>query len=421
MPKPIEAVVIGAGSRGYGAYGRYALENPAELKIIAVAEPDAEKRARFAAAHGIAPEMCFTTWEEVYARPQLAPALLNCTMDRMHTESTLPALRAGYNVFLEKPMAVAPQECAALVRASEKADRLLMIGHVLRYAPFWDAVHGVISSGRLGQVMTVDHRENVSYWHMGHSFVRGNWGNSTKSAPMILAKSCHDLDILLWILNRRCLRLASFGSLTHYRAESATPDLPERCTDGCPREESCPWNAPRLYLTENTSWPTSVISVDTSLEARRRALETGPWGRCIYRCDNDVVDHQVIIMEMDGGLTVTFTMHGHSHLEGRTMRYDGTEATLIADGPSGIQLHNHMSGKQEEIVPAPVHGGHGGGDAGIMRAFVGAVRNPGQETRTSARASLQSHLMAFAAERSRRTGEVIDMAAYAAEIEGSIS
>ena len=422
MSKPLEAVLIGAGNRGYEAYGAYASAHPDEIKFVAVAEPDDEKRARFAKAHNLPAEMCFRSWDEMLGRPQLAPALLNCTMDRMHFESTLPALKQGYHVFLEKPMATTPEDCMRLVRTAEKGGRVLQIGHVLRYAPFWVKIRDAVQSGRLGDIITVDHRENVSYWHMAHSFVRGNWGNSSVSSPMILAKSCHDLDILLWITGKRCQRIASFGTLSHYRRESVGPEVPDRCTDGCPREEVCPWYAPRLYLTESTGWPTSAISVDTSLEARRRALETGPWGRCVYRCDNDVVDHQVIIFEMEDEVTISFTMHGHSHLEGRTLRYDGTRATLRASGtPQQICVYDHLTGEQEELEPDAALSGHGGGDAGIMRAFVHAVQHPGAELRTSARASLESHLMAFAAERARRTGQVIDLPNYAAEIEEAIS
>lgn len=421
MSQPVEAVLVGAGNRGREAYGAYALRYPHRLKFVAVAEPIEERRELFARQHNIPPERRFASWEDLYAQGQLAPALVNCTMDRDHVASTLPALELGYHVLLEKPMAVTPHDCVRLVRAAEKADRILQICHVLRYTPFFAALYEVVHSGRLGDVMTVEHKENVAYWHMAHSFVRGNWRNSRTSSPMILAKSCHDLDILAWVIGTRCLRISSFGSLTLFRPDRVGPEIPERCTDGCPIEDGCPFYAPRIYLTEYTGWPVSVISLDTSLEARLKALQEGPYGRCVYRCDNDVVDHQVVAMEFENDVTVVFTMHGHSHKEGRTMRYDGSRATLRGSAAENeLVIYDHVTGREEVIHPGQIGGGHGGGDTGLMNAFVKAVRNPGQEVLSSARASLQSHLMAFAAEEARLTGQVVDMVAYAERIEAEV-
>ncbi|HEY64893.1 MAG TPA: Gfo/Idh/MocA family oxidoreductase [Caldilineae bacterium] len=421
MSQPVEAVLVGAGNRGREAYGAYALRYPHRLKFVAVAEPIEERRELFARQHNIPPERRFASWEDLYAQGQLAPALVNCTMDRDHVASTLPALELGYHVLLEKPMAVTPHDCVRLVRAAEKADRILQICHVLRYTPFFAALYEVVHSGRLGDVMTVEHKENVAYWHMAHSFVRGNWRNSRTSSPMILAKSCHDLDILAWMIGTRCLRISSFGSLTLFRPDRVGPEIPERCTDGCPIEDECPFYAPRIYLTEYTGWPVSVISLDTSLEARLKALQEGPYGRCVYRCDNDVVDHQVVAMEFENDVTVVFTMHGHSHKEGRTMRYDGSRATLRGSAAENeLVIYDHVTGREEVIHPGQIGGGHGGGDTGLMNAFVKAVRNPGQEVLSSARASLQSHLMAFAAEEARLTGQVVDMVAYAERIEAEV-
>ncbi len=420
--KPITAVMVGAGSRGYYAYGPYALRHPDELNFVAVAEPHDERRRRFAEAHDIPPERQFRSWEELYAQGRLADALLNCTLDRMHLASTLPALELGYEVFLEKPMANTLAGNVELVQAAERLGRLLMIGHVLRYTAFFSTLHQIIASGRLGRIITVEHRENVTYWHMAHSFVRGNWRNSQIESPMILAKCCHDLDILYWNLGP-VVRLNSFGSLIHYRAENAPPGAPLRCLDGCPVADECPWYAPRLYLRDDgyVGWPISVISEDTSLEARRRALETGPYGRCVYHCDNDVVDHQTVNMEFESGATGVLFMHGHSYEENRTMRYDGTRATLRGWFGYGhgdtIEIHDHLTGRVEEIDIQAGASGHGGGDEGIMRTFVGAIRGE-REKLTTARESLESHLMAFAAEEARVEGGIVFMDEFRRRAEG---
>jgi predicted dehydrogenase len=464
MPQPLTAILIGAGNRGYETYGPYALEHPDEIHFVAVAEPHAARRARFAQAHGIPQERQFCSWEDLLAHGQIADTALVCTLDRLHVEPAIAALEAGYNTLLEKPMAATLADCVRLVQTAESTGRLLQICHVLRYTDFFSTLHNIIKSGRLGDIVTVEHRENVVYWHMAHSFVRGNWRNGKAESPMILAKCCHDLDILYWNLGM-CKRLNSFGSLIHYRAENAPPGAPERCTDGCPAADDCPWYAPRLYLDlvplmhaarrsplmlqrmgaalglnhpslvstarrlmppldaalDYRDWPISVISEDASLNGRRLALETGPYGRCIYRCDNDVVDHQTVNMEFEGGTTAVLVMHGHSHEEARTMRYDGTRATLRGKFSYGtdttIELHDHQSGRVERIHPRTGASGHGGGDKGIMAAFVQAARNPSAAALTTAREALESHLMAFAAEQARVEGTVITMTAYRAAAE----
>lgn len=424
----VEAVLIGAGSRGTLAYGAAALAHPEHVRFVAVAEPDPARRARFAAQHALPPDRLFASWEDLLAAGRLAPALVCCTLDRQHVAPTIAALEAGYHVLLEKPMAVTPEDCVRLVQASERADHLLMICHVLRYTPFFSTLRDIVASGRLGDIVTVEHRENVAHWHMAHSFVRGNWGNAARSSPMILAKCCHDLDMLVWIMaGNPVARLHSFGSLLHFRPERAPAGAPARCTDGCPAADDCAFYAPRYYLNPHVGYFGAAISVDQSPEARLEALRTGPYGRCVYHAGNDVVDHQVVNMEHRTGAVTTLVMHGHSHEEERTLRYDGTRATLRArftyEGPPDITLHDHRSGAATTIpVPATDDSGHGGGDSRLLGAFAEAVRQAeggtGVTALTTARTSVESHLLAFAAERSRLTSAVVDMAAYRAEIEG---
>jgi hypothetical protein len=316
MAQPVTAVLVGAGNRGTYAYAPYALEYPDELRFVAVAEPHPVRRERFARAHNIPPERQFNTWEELLAQGQIADVLFNMTQDQTHYPSTIAALKAGYDVLLEKPMATRLEHVVDLVQTAERLGRLLQICHVLRYTAIFSALHEILASGRLGDIVTVEHRENVVYWHMAHSFVRGNWRNVATSSPMILAKCCHDFDILYWNLGRPAKRLQSFGSLIHFRPENAPAGATPRCTDGCPVED-CPFDARRIYLNmDYHDWPVSVITEDTgSAEARRQALATGPYGRCVYRCDNDVVDHQTVNMELENGISVVLVMHGHSHQE----------------------------------------------------------------------------------------------------------
>jgi predicted dehydrogenase len=419
---PFDVVILGAGARGTFSYGQYALEHPDEVRVVAVAEPDDAKRARFARLHKLPPDRCFARWDELVVAEQMAPALICALPDREHAEATAEALYAGYDVLLEKPMAVTPEDCLRIVAAGEESGRLLMISHVLHYTPFFATLHEIVESGRLGEIVTVEQRENVAFWHMAHSYVRGNWSNLERAAPMILAKCCHDLDILVWNMEGDpVVRLNSFGSLMHFRPENAPDGAPGRCLDGCPAADVCPYYAPRIYLGDNTGWPVNTITADLSYQGRVRALESGPYGRCVYHCDNDAVDHQVVSMEHAGGATVTLIMHGHSDEEVRTMRYDGTRATLKGrfGVTSEISIHDHLTGAVESIPVGPGRGGHGGGDEGLMRAFVSAARGR-TGSLTAARMSLESHLLAFAAEESRANNSVIDMSEYRAGLERAI-
>jgi predicted dehydrogenase len=272
---------------------------------------------------------------------------------------------------------------------------------------------------------------------MAHSFVRGNWRNKALSSPMILAKCCHDLDVLVWNLRSPVKRLSSVGSLIHYRPESVGPEIPNRCVDNCPIEPQCPFSAIGIYLDYERTfpgraydlaaagmdpsapdvWPFNVISPDLTLAGRLQAIQEGPYGRCVYRCDNDVVDHQSVLLELETGVSVNMIMHGHSNQEHRSMRYDGTRATLRARAlePGEIEINYH-GGKTERILVDSGAVGHGGGDEGIMADFVRVLRGEIAPL-TTARVSLESHLLAFAAEEARLSGQVIDMGTFRRQAE----
>lgn len=461
MAKPITALLFGAGARGADAYGRYALAFPEEIKFTAVAEPDPVKRERFARAHHIPAELCFNTWEDALEKKHLADVVINCTQDQMHMESGVAVLEAGYDMLLEKPIANTLTDSIKIVQAAEEHNRYLQICHVLRYTDFFKKIHELLRAGRLGQIITISHRENVAAWHMAHSYVRGNWRRKELSSPMILAKCCHDLDLLVWFTGKSPVKLSSFGSLKHFKPENAPPGTPQRCTDGCPVERTCPFYAPAIYLgltpfklaisksanpvyrlvgnlslkypgvisaifkmipplrelSEYKGSPRSAISNDPgNEEALMKALREGPYGRCVYHCDNDVVDHQVVAIEFEDGITATLTMHGHSHEEGRTLRIDGSKASLLAKfgfSHSYLEIHDHHSMEIEHIdfLSNVENLGHGGGDSGIMENFIRTVNNDKLAT-TSTRESLESHLMAFAAEDSRHNNVVVDMQEY---------
>lgn len=420
MVGQVELVAVGAGQRGTFTYGAYALEHCDDVRYVAVAEPDQQRRERFARRHNLPADRCFETWQQLTEAPKLAQGAVITTQDQLHVEPAIAMMNKGYDVLLEKPMAITPADCLRLVDVSESTSKMLMVCHVLRYTELFSKVHEIVTSGRLGEIITIEHRENLHCNHMAHSFVRGNWRNAEQSCPMILAKCCHDLDILVWMMSdHKVRRVQSIGSLVHFRPENAPPGATERCTDNCPAADTCIYYAPRYYLDPSAPGHNaalvSAISIDTSDEARLHALATGPYGRCVYKTDNNVVDHQVVNLEFNSGTIATLIMQGFSHEEGRTMRYDGTRATMRATFPSStppqLEIHDHLTGHKEEVLLgiSPADSGHGGGDAGIMKAFVKAMRGGAAEVLSSARVSLTSHLLAFAAEEARLTGATVDM------------
>ena len=437
-------VVIGAGDRGANAYAPLLLAEPALGSIVAVAEPDPVRRARFAEAFGLGPDACFESADALFERPALADFALIATPDSEHVGPALRALERGYHVLLEKPMATREEDCERLAEASERAGRLLQICHVLRYAPLYEAIREQISSGVLGEVVTIQHSENVSYWHYAHSYARGHWRNRAESSPMILAKSCHDLDLLCWLAGSSPVQLSSVERPTQLCEVNAPEGAPAFCIEGCPHAETCPYDAVAMYRDLSpilvdlkarsrapgvpldpaapdaepeplpkasgwSGWPVSAMTNDSSPEGVDRALRESRYGRCVYRVgDNDQPSSQSVSVRFANGVTASFTMHSTSHREGRETRIDGTRASLVAGFytlEQFVEVIDHKTGVRRSVPLALERGAHGGSDPRLFRAFLAAVRGEAEPI-TSARESLWSHRMAFAADRSARDGSV---------------
>jgi predicted dehydrogenase len=408
---PVSLIVVGAGQRGSG-YARWALRNPDRAAVVAVAEPSETRRARLAAEHGIAAGNAAADWRELAERDRFADAVLICTQDRMHVEPAEAFAALGYHILLEKPMAPDEAGCRRIVAAVEDTGAMLAVGHVMRYTPYTSAVKEIVESGELGEIMSVQHLEPVGFWHQAHSYVRGNWRRADLSASMLMAKSCHDLDWLQYILGRPPLRVSSFGSLAHFTAASRPEGAADRCV-ACPAEAGCAYSATRFYgdLLERGEhrWPLSVVIDEFTPAALDDALRNGPYGRCVYGCDNDVVDHQVVALEFPGATTASFTMTAFTEAARRSTRLSGTRGELTGDGHT-VRVYDFLARAERLITPEPadaVEGGHGGGDAGLMDAFTAAVAAGRPELiKSGPRESLASHLAVFAAERARLNGTV---------------
>ncbi|MFD7259530.1 Gfo/Idh/MocA family protein [Streptomyces sp. NPDC059874] len=413
MSSVVTLAVVGAGDRGTG-HARWALAHPDRARVVAVAEPRTVRRDRFAADHGLDAWAAVADWWELAARGRIADAVLICTLDRDHLEPALAFAALGYHVMLEKPMALTEEECRRIVAAVEEAGVTLAVGHVLRYTPYTQALKRVLDSGRLGEIVSVQHLEPVGFWHQAHSFVRGNWRREDEATSMLMAKSCHDLDWLQYVLGQPPVRVSSFGRLSHFRPENRLAGAADRCLD-CAVETSCAYSAKREYgerlARGERGWPLGVVVDEFAPQALETALREGPYGRCVYACDNDVVDHQVVAMEFASGATATFTMTAFTESADRQTRVFGTRGELRGDGRQ-LSLYDFLTRTEERIDLAgdgsmDAAGGHGGGDAGLMGAFVAAVATGDRDlVKSGPRESLISHLTVLAAERARLAGTV---------------
>lgn len=418
MAGPVTMAVLGAGARG-SVFAGFAGQFPGRARIVAVADPRAERRDALAAQLGVAGDRRLRDWRELAARQRLADAVIVTTPDREHAEAAIRFAKLGYHVLLEKPIAPTWAECVSVVGAVEQARVILAVCHVMRYTAYTEAVRRAVADGRLGQIVGVEHLEPVGWWHFAHSYVRGNWRRAGGSGPSLLTKCCHDLDWLRYVVGRPAVSVSSRGGLHHFTPASRPPGAAGRCLD-CAVEPTCPYSATRLYLSflndpKRKEWPLSVVTTDLTERGVRQALRDGPYGRCVYACDNDVADHQVVTIEFGDGVTATLTMSAFTPFGRRRTRIMGTRGFLEGDGHQ-VAVTDFVTGRTEPVAVrdqrADAGGGHGGGDFGVIGAFVDAVASGDRSLiRTGPRESLDSHLMAFAAERSRLTGAPVRLTA----------
>ena len=415
MSEKITFAVCGCGSRGLDAYASYQAKHPERMEVTAGADVRPERLELLRRRCGVAEERCFASAEELLAQPRLADVMIIATQDRQHVPHALAALDKGYHLLLEKPISPDLSECRALERKALETGRAVVVCHVLRYTRFYAALSDLLRRGEIGKIETIDAVEHVAYWHYAHSFVRGNWRRSDETSPMILAKSCHDMDILRWLAGERCLRVQSFGALDHFRRENAPQGAALRCLDGCGCRESCPYDAEKIYFTNvhcgldvvGPKWPCNVVAAEPTAESIRAALETGPYGRCVYHCDNDVVDHQTVNLEFANNIHATFTMTAFTERCYRTIKITGTQGELEGSLEDRV-IRLRRFGQPEEVIDLNQSGasfaGHGGGDEGLMDDLCRLIASGSTESLTGVSQSVESHVMALAAEASRREG-----------------
>ncbi|KAI0306962.1 hypothetical protein B0F90DRAFT_1622610 [Multifurca ochricompacta] len=427
--EPVTLAIIGCGQRG-DSYARYSLIEPTKCKIVAIAEPRSKTRALFASTYDVDSSLVFETWEQFHKASaetiqtigkRLADAVVIAVHDHLHARLVIAFSAQGYDILCEKPMATSIEHCLQIEAAVKDAGIIFGMGHVLRYSPYSRAVTEVVRSGQLGQLVNAQHIEPIGHWHFSHSYVRGNWSKESESSFSLMTKSCHDIDILShWLYPDTPVRVSSFGGLQHFRKSSKPVGAGDatRCLD-CLYESQCPYSAkkgksPLVYLdrvAQNAvGWPVSTL-VDglPDIENITDALKNGPYGKCVYESDNDVCDNQVVNLQYASGATVSFTMVAYTTLIcERQTRLHFTHGEIVGD-MSQFTVTDFRSGEKTIHEPPSEGGGHGGGDFGLIRAFIEAVRTRQQDLLdTDVTDVLNSHLTVFAAEHSRKTGVVVD-------------
>ena len=409
--KKISVAVIGAGVRGMNAYAPYLLENPTLGQVVAVAEPNEEKRNNFKNRYNIKEENTFYSYKDLLSKDKLADALIIATNDEQHYEPAQMALKKGYHILLEKPMSNKLEEVIKLGELAKKyPNQVFMICHVLRYTPFFSELKKIVDSKELGQLVSIQHNENIGYYHYAHSYTRGNWRDSNKTSPLVLAKSCHDMDILLWLTGKHCKYISSFGSLSHMIEENFQEDMSDRCVN-CIKKEFCPYSAKKIYLQDNRL-KASLYAVDSNPtnENFKKAITTGPYGKCVYKCDNNVADHMVSILEFENNITATFNLYAFTNDCSRTTKLMFTHGEVGGNSLKNvIEVHNFGDRNHMIIHPKIIKSGHGGGDFKLMEDFIKSVNNGESHIKTSAIDSIESHVMPFAAEYSRLNHKVVDI------------
>lgn len=412
MDKKLTVAVIGCGGRGARTYGKIMAKTfPEKYEVVSLCDIQPAVIELQCKVLDVKKENAFTDEKEFFKKKR-ADLLVIGTQDQDHVRMTLKGLELGYDILVEKPLTSSREECAQLLAAQKKSGKKVFVGHVLRYAPAFRKADELLRSGAIGKLVAIDALEGVWYGHQAHSFVRGNWRRDDETTPMILAKCCHDLDLLQYYAGSRCASISSVGDLTWFKAENAPEGSAERCTE-CQYMETCPYSAKRLYVDKlkfNPNYDFSrVITYPNDLTEENvwKAIKEGPYGRCVYRCDNTVVDHQLSTMTFENGVKASLTMTAFTGNGGRIYKFHGSLGEVILDEEQGFVMLKQY-GKDPTVwkisdLNVSDIGGHGGGDYVLVSEIYDMLC--GKETlRTSLDASIESHLMGIAAEESRLEG-----------------
>lgn len=422
MSKQVKLALIGAGNRGQGIFGKYALDMPHRAEFTAVVEPDKAKREFFGELHNIPAERCFETFSAFLDAPvNDIDGVVIATVEDMRIEPILKSMERGWHILVEKPLCTNKEELIKLYDATKDYENILIVCHQLRLTPVYKTIKSLIDSGDYGDIVCIQHSENLNWHHMAHSFVRGFFNND-RLTPMLLAKSCHDMDLFTYLIGKNANKVSSFGSLKYFTKENCPEGAPKYCLEGCPHYQTCPYDVSKIYFDEDTD-PAYIrqMGVVKSKEQLRELMLKNRFGKCVFQTDNNVVDNQTVQIEFEDNITVSFTMCGHNSKERRMTKISMTNGEIEYDGNGRYIKASRFEPRLDETINLVIKGTHGGGDRAIMDNFVDAiVTNDKSILLTPIKKSLEGHLLVFAAEESRKTDKVIKLREFEDSIRKSV-
>ena len=422
MNKQVKLALIGAGNRGQGIFGKYALDMPHRAKFTAVVEPNSAKREFFAGQHKISADRSFNSLSAfMNAGINDIDGVVIATVEDMRIEPILKSMERNWHILVEKPLCTNKEELIRLYDAVKDYENILIVCHQMRLTPIYKTIKSLVESGDYGETVCIQHSENVCWHHMAHSFVRGFFNND-RLTPMLLAKSCHDMDILTYIIGKNAVKVSSFGSLKYFTKENCPEGAPQYCLEGCPHYQTCPYDVSKIYFDEDTD-PAYIrqMGVVKSKEQLRKLMLKNRFGKCVFQTDNNVVDNQTVQIEFEDKISVSFTMCGHNGIERRMTKLSMTNGEIEYDGLGHYIKARRFEPRQDETIDLIIKGTHGGGDRAIMDNFVDAIVNNDKSILlTPIKDSLEGHLLVFAAEESRKADKVIKLREFEDAIRKSL-
>lgn len=407
--KPLRVAIIGAGVRGT-SLARKLTSSEFSIRITSVAEPDEEKRRSFAEEFGLKEEAVFKGWEDLTSNLTHCDAAIIATLDNQHAGPAIACLKRDWHILLEKPLADSLDDCKLIVKTQKERKKIVAVCHTLRFMDGFLKVKKILASGAIGIPVHIEHMEAIGNFRFAHNYVRGRWAREKNNTFLLLHKCSHDIDYINWLFSEQCQRVSSFGSLKYYRPENAPAGSTYRCTDGCRIIDTCPYSALSIYVNAaRDEWPAKDISRIHTREEHLNAIKNGPYGLCVWHSDNDVVDHQVVMMEFEGGATGTCTLTGYSATNGRRIRLQGTQGEILFDEAAGTISVKKFAGQKEEIIKAEAPESYHPEDQDIVDEWLSSIIHSTSVT-VDATEAMRTHAVVFAAEISRKHNRRVEMA-----------
>ena len=408
---PLRIAIIGAGVRGTSLARKLSSSEFPSI-VVAVAEPDGEKRRTFAEEFNLPGNATFNGWDDLTKELDTCDAAIIATLDNQHTGPAVACLNREWHILLEKPLADSFEDCSLIVKTQKARNRVVAVCHTLRFMDGFRKVKEIVESGTIGQLIHIEHMEAIGHFRFAHNYVRGRWAQERKNTFLLLHKCSHDIDYINWLFKEPCQRVSSFGSLKYFTSVNAPDGSTHRCIDGCSFIDKCPYSAIRIYVNGPLDeWPARDISKVHLQEEHMNAIRHGPYGFCVWHAGNDVVDHQVVMMEFKGGATATCTLSGYSASNGRRIRLQGTHGEMLFDEAAGIISVKRFSSQSDEIIKVVAPASYHPEDKDIVNNWISSIISS-SSVAVDAREALRTHAVVFAAEISRKENRTVEMTEF---------